>query len=102
MLHDGHLLQHLSLVHLQHPTIHLAPIRHSADIIDHGRMLRQVTLLHFLHKSDAGKIEILIREIVKNVLIVNGLGLHIFVIHQLRRPEYKGKKMVIVKPPNPM
>ncbi|WVZ01846.1 hypothetical protein V8G54_022652 [Vigna mungo] len=102
MLHDGDLFKNLSLVHLEQPTVHLVPIGHPTDIIQHGRVLGKHPLLHLLHKGNASKVKILLGEILQDILIMNGLRLHIFVINQLRRPKYEGQKVVIIKPPHTM
>lgn len=65
-------------------------------------MLSKHPLLHLLDKGNASKVHILIREILQNILIVNGLRLHILVINQLRGPEYEGQKVIIIKPPHTM
>lgn len=36
VLHDGDLLQDLSLIHFKQPSVHLVPIGHPTDIIQHG------------------------------------------------------------------
>lgn len=102
MLHDGHLLKHLRLIHLQQTTIHFAPSGHPADLIQQGRVLCKWPPLHLLHKRHTSQVHILIGEIIQDILIVNRLGLHILVINELRRAEHKRQKMVIVEAPDAM
>jgi len=45
VLHDGELPQHLCLVHLDHPAVHLGPGGHTADVIEHRGGLKEGALL---------------------------------------------------------
>ncbi len=102
MLHDWHFFENLCLVHFQHPTVHFAPGWHCTDIIKHWWVFSQCTLLHSFHKLHTAQIHKLMGEILQYIRVVNGLGLHISVVHKLCWAKNEGEEVVVIQTPHTM
>eukprot|EP00274_Cyanoptyche_gloeocystis_P002916 CAMPEP_0196665302 /NCGR_PEP_ID=MMETSP1086-20130531/60396_1 /TAXON_ID=77921 /ORGANISM="Cyanoptyche gloeocystis , Strain SAG4.97" /LENGTH=285 /DNA_ID=CAMNT_0042001971 /DNA_START=708 /DNA_END=1566 /DNA_ORIENTATION=- len=102
VLDDGQLAKHLSVVHLEHPGVHLLPVRDTADVVQHWRVLTELPSLDLVDEAYAAEVEVVVGVLVHKVGAVDRPRLDQRVVDELSGAPEKRQKVVIVEAPHAM